>query len=126
MHEASQIVGVEVVFQDISHRKAMEAELIRLATTDSLTGMANRRHFQEQLETELTRIKRFGKPAALLMVDIGYSERINDTYREARNETQRALTEPRPHMPSIVRGLVIRRFNSISVARIRQCAGLFR
>jgi diguanylate cyclase (GGDEF)-like protein/PAS domain S-box-containing protein len=83
MHENGQIVGVEAVFQDIGRRKEMEQELMRLATTDPLTGAANRRHFLEQLEMELERIKRFGKPAAFLMVDLDHFKNVNDTYGHA-------------------------------------------
>ena len=80
MHENGQIVGGAVVFQDIAGRKAMEQELKRLATTDPLTGLANRRHFIEHLEMELARSKRSGESAAFLMVDIDHFKNINDTY----------------------------------------------
>ena len=83
MKEEGRIVGVEVVFQDIARRKAMEAELLRLATTDPLTGMANRRRFLEQLEIELARVRRFSQPASLLMADLDHFKRINDTYGHA-------------------------------------------
>lgn len=86
MLENGQLVGVEVVFQDISLRKAMEQELMRLATTDPLTGLPNRRHFMEQLEYELARIKRFGKPACLLMLDLDHFKRVNDTYGHAAGD----------------------------------------
>ncbi len=71
---------------DITERKEMEAELRRLATTDPLTGVANRRRFLEQLDKELARIKRFGLPAALLMVDIDYFKSVNDTYGHAAGD----------------------------------------
>lgn len=58
------LVGAEVVFQDISERKRMEAELTRLATTDTLTGVANRRHFIAQLDKEMARIQRVAEPVA--------------------------------------------------------------
>lgn len=86
MQENGERVGAEVVFQDISLRKAMEQELMRLATTDSLTGLPNRRHFMEKLEYELARIKRFGKPACLLMLDLDHFKRVNDTYGHAAGD----------------------------------------
>lgn len=72
---------------DISERKRVEAELIHLATTDVLTGVANRRHFMEELETELSRTKRSGRMSALLMADIDHFKNINDTYGHAAGDT---------------------------------------
>ncbi len=80
MYEDGRLIGGEVVFQDITQRKKIERELNRLATTDSLTGIANRRSFFERMETELARTKRFGEPASLLMVDLDHFKRVNDTY----------------------------------------------
>lgn len=76
-------LGAEVVFVDISARKAMEAELTRLATTDALTGVANRRYFMVQAETELARVQRFGETAAVMMLDLDFFKKINDTYGHA-------------------------------------------
>lgn len=71
---------------DITERKKMEADLMELATTDPLTGVANRRHFLEQVEMELSRFKRHGTPAALLMLDIDYFKRVNDVYGHAAGD----------------------------------------
>lgn len=80
-------VGAAAVFQDITQRKQTERELVRLATTDPLTGIANRRRFIEQLELEQARIKRFGGVAALLMLDLDLFKRVNDTYGHAVGDT---------------------------------------
>jgi diguanylate cyclase (GGDEF)-like protein/PAS domain S-box-containing protein len=65
--------------KDVSERKATEIELVRLATTDALTGVANRRCFLEQLETEAARVRRFSEAASLMMIDIDRFKSINDT-----------------------------------------------
>lgn len=83
MQGNGQLMGVEVVFQDISSRKKMEQDLVRLATTDPLTGVANRRRFLEQMEMELARVRRFGTLASLLMVDVDYFKKINDAHGHA-------------------------------------------
>jgi diguanylate cyclase (GGDEF)-like protein len=48
--------------------------------TDSLTGLANRRYFDERLREELMRAVRYGVPVACLFIDIDGFKRINDTY----------------------------------------------
>ncbi|MBP9891191.1 MAG: GGDEF domain-containing protein [Planctomycetes bacterium] len=62
---------------------ALEAELERRATTDVLTGVANRRHFTEIAEREIDRARRYGNKLSLLMLDIDHFKRINDTYGHA-------------------------------------------
>jgi len=69
---------------DVTERKHIEAELQRLASTDSLTQLPNRRHFMACMETELARIRRGGgKPAAVLMCDLDHFKLINDTWGHA-------------------------------------------
>ncbi len=50
------------------------------AFTDHLTGLANRRRFERQLEREVGRVLRFERPFTLLMVDIDNFKNINDTF----------------------------------------------
>lgn len=50
------------------------------AFTDHLTGLANRRRFERQLEREVGRVLRFGHPFCLLMVDIDNFKKLNDTF----------------------------------------------
>lgn len=54
--------------------------LRRLATHDELTGLLNRREFDRILSEETERARRFGRPIALIMVDIDHFKRVNDTY----------------------------------------------
>ncbi len=54
--------------------------LVRHTTTDDLTGLYNRRFFNEQLERELFRARRYGHPFSILMIDIDDFKTINDRY----------------------------------------------
>jgi diguanylate cyclase (GGDEF)-like protein/PAS domain S-box-containing protein len=74
------------VKDDITLRKAAQAEVARLATTDPLTGVANRRRFLEQLGMELDRARRFGDPASLLMLDLDHFKGVNDAHGHAAGD----------------------------------------
>lgn len=58
----------------------LQAELARLAVTDPLTGLANRRRFGEVLRGEIERSRRSHDPFALIMLDIDHFKTVNDTY----------------------------------------------
>ncbi|WP_027179701.1 sensor domain-containing diguanylate cyclase [Maridesulfovibrio bastinii] len=66
--------------RDVTDRKEAEEKLIRLATTDSLTGLVNRRVFMEKSQAELERAKRYNHPLSMMMLDIDHFKRVNDTY----------------------------------------------
>ncbi|ADU61398.1 MAG: PAS domain S-box protein [Pseudodesulfovibrio sp.] len=68
------------VIHDITERVRLEREMKRLATTDSLTGAANRHEFFRLAELELRRAMRYGHSLAVLMLDIDYFKSINDTH----------------------------------------------
>lgn len=78
---------------DVSERKrlqlelqASEARFRRLATVDMLTGAPNRRHFMQSLDAELSRVKRHGVDACLVMFDADHFKRINDTFGHAAGD----------------------------------------
>ncbi len=71
------------VTEDISARKRQEQELKRLATTDALTGLLNRRVFLDEVAQELQRYRRHGHEGALLMLDLDHFKRVNDRYGHA-------------------------------------------
>jgi diguanylate cyclase (GGDEF)-like protein len=54
-------------------------ELKRQASQDSLTGLKNRRRFEEDLRAELARSRRYKVPGALLMLDLDHFKQVNDT-----------------------------------------------
>jgi diguanylate cyclase (GGDEF)-like protein len=78
----------------------------RQAVTDELTGLFNRRRFQEAMATEVERSKRFGQPVGLVLLDLDDFKTVNDTYghqqgdlvlREVARvlrETSREIDEP--------------------------------
>ncbi len=67
-------------------------EIYRLMTIDGLTQVHNKRHFQESLEREFARSKRYGNPFALILFDIDHFKKINDTYGHlAGDEVLRTL-----------------------------------
>ena len=78
-----QIAGIKSFAETLSRsidKRDQEARMYQLATTDSLTGVANHRHFIEQLSLEMKRTRRSGAPCALLMMDIDRFKAVNDTY----------------------------------------------
>jgi diguanylate cyclase (GGDEF)-like protein len=63
-----------------------EKELARLATTDSLTGVLNRRAFGSLAAQEFTRTRRYDRPLSVLGIDIDHFKRVNDTYGHAAGD----------------------------------------
>ena len=57
---------------------SLNAKLNQLATTDDLTGVWNRRYFEEAAEVEIARARRDDEPLTLLMFDIDHFKAIND------------------------------------------------
>jgi diguanylate cyclase (GGDEF)-like protein len=60
--------------------KRLSDELRRIATVDVLTGVANRRRFDEMLEREWRRARRAGDALSLLMIDVDHFKAYNDRY----------------------------------------------
>jgi diguanylate cyclase (GGDEF)-like protein/PAS domain S-box-containing protein len=73
LHFVSQI-------EDVTDRKRAERRLKELADHDSLTGLLNRRRFDEELQLTLLRLRRHGGQAALLLLDLDRFKLVNDTY----------------------------------------------
>jgi len=66
-------------------------ELRRLATTDPLTGLPNRRHFLSVGASEIERSQRYGHPLVVCMIDVDHFKAINDTHGHAAGDA--VLTE---------------------------------
>ena len=76
-----------LVFRDITARRDQELQLKRvknrmerLAQTDSLTGLHNRRYFMRRLSEEVERVKRQGYTLSVLLIDLDYFKHVNDTH----------------------------------------------
>jgi diguanylate cyclase (GGDEF)-like protein len=72
--------------QDITSQKLREQELHRLATSDALTGLANRRYFMERLEQERARAVRFNTRCGLMMIDLDHFKQVNDQFGHATGD----------------------------------------
>ena len=58
----------------------------KLATTDSLTSLPNRRYFDDQINTSFARAQRRGEPLSLILLDIDFFKQINDTFGHAAGD----------------------------------------
>ncbi len=73
----------EQLSSEIEQRKSLEQQLRDLATTDSLTGLAGRRHFMDLASQEVAHSHRYATPLAALILDIDHFKYVNDTYGHA-------------------------------------------
>jgi diguanylate cyclase (GGDEF)-like protein len=85
--ESGTVVRLRGASQDVTERVESAAKLAAAheklqiqATTDELTGVGNRRRFDQQLQAEWSRCQRSGLPLGMLMLDVDHFKRYNDTY----------------------------------------------
>ncbi len=74
------VVGSAALLRDVTEERRLEQELLRLSTTDGLTGLYNRRHLDATLEIEWHRARRTHEPLSLLMFDVDHFKNFNDTH----------------------------------------------
>jgi diguanylate cyclase (GGDEF)-like protein/PAS domain S-box-containing protein len=72
--------GMQGVTRDVTELRRLQQELADLALRDPLTGLANRRLFDELLEAGLSRTKRSGRPLAVAYLDLDNFKSVNDMY----------------------------------------------
>jgi diguanylate cyclase (GGDEF)-like protein len=68
---------------EIAARRRVEAELRTMAVTDALTGVLNRRGFDEAVRNHAALARRYGHPLAVMSLDIDHFKQVNDTYGHA-------------------------------------------
>ena len=96
-----KITGYVAVVSDITSRVRIVEQLKLLASTDYLTGLSNRRVFEEALQGEFHRVQRYKSPSAIILLDIDLFKRINDNYGHQAGD--RALVEMAQALKKIAR-----------------------
>ncbi len=86
--KALRIVGG---LTNIHHRKRAEEQLVHDSTTDSLTGLLNRRRFMERLNQEFQLAKRHGRRLSVCIGDLDHFKAINDQYGHLAGDQSLAL-----------------------------------
>ncbi len=71
---------------DITEQKELQDAMHQLVITDFLTGIPNRRYFTEHAQVELERVRRSGRPASVMMLDLDHFKIINDTHGHASGD----------------------------------------
>jgi diguanylate cyclase (GGDEF)-like protein/PAS domain S-box-containing protein len=77
---ANRLIGITGVMVDVTESHRLRQELERLATTDPLTGLANRRAFMVRAGEEIERAARHGRPLSVVMIDVDHFKAINDRH----------------------------------------------
>lgn len=77
------VEGIYALGTDVTDSRMTQRHLLTLASTDSLTGLPNRRAFEEILARSISRQRRTGKPLALAFLDVDRFKAINDTHGHA-------------------------------------------
>jgi diguanylate cyclase (GGDEF)-like protein/PAS domain S-box-containing protein len=77
---SGEIDGAVAISRDVTEQKDIEGRLEMLATEDGLTGVANRRRFDERLIEEWGRAYRERTPLGLLIIDVDHFKKYNDSY----------------------------------------------
>ena len=86
LHSTRHRVQLGDIMQTQEALREANAQLKALSRSDPLTGLPNRRYFDEVKDVEFSRAQRSGQPLSVLMCDIDYFKRYNDTYGHAQGD----------------------------------------
>jgi len=75
-----QLIGSAALIRDVTDEQRMMTELKHISITDALTEVFNRRYLDATLATEFDRVRRTGKPLSVLLLDIDFFKKFNDTH----------------------------------------------
>lgn len=78
--DEGNLIGSAALLRDVTEEKRLQEELVRLSVTDGLTGLYNRRYFDQKLNDEFQLALRYGRELSLLLFDVDHFKRFNDTY----------------------------------------------
>ena len=82
--DEGNLIAVVETLRDMTEHKRAEMALRTLAAKDALTGLANRRSFDQAIEMEWARAERSGRPLALLFADVDHFKLFNDNHGHQR------------------------------------------
>jgi len=92
--EERLLARVEELERQVAEARAAALDFEKLATTDSVTGLHNRRHFEERLAAEISRCRRHGRRFCLLLIDLDRFKTVNDRFgHHVGDELLRAAAE---------------------------------
>jgi diguanylate cyclase (GGDEF)-like protein len=83
---AARIRSILVISRKQKHLELTNQELLKLASTDALTHVNNRRYFFAQSQAEFARAKRYGRDLSVIMLDIDEFKMVNDKYGHAAGD----------------------------------------
>ena len=86
VNEAGAVEGFFVMIFDITELHETQSQLERLARVDALTGLPNRRQFEERLAEAISRTRRTGQAMAVMFLDIDHFKAVNDSFGHAAGD----------------------------------------
>lgn len=86
LREVGRITGGVLVFDDVTRQRGLESRLRHQADHDALTGLFNRRHFDEEASEQVRQTIRHRRPGALAIIDLDAFKFVNDSLGHAAGD----------------------------------------